>query len=148
MTEDDYAVTNPVLCRPVTDEGKNGKPTDEEMAACARRLAEFLYIVNPMAVVLLGDYARRAWFGLKVPWFKTHIVKGGLPVVGVAYHPSYLLRQGAPEKKTKDYKKQVAYIKGIWGRVKAKRKRPTFKWDEQFHPLIEAACERSKWKNE
>lgn len=56
----DAYITNVVKCRPVTDDGGNGKPTDEQVAICSVWLEAEFRIVKPKVVVLLGSYALKA----------------------------------------------------------------------------------------
>jgi len=88
-----YAITNAVACFPhdvvgiVTDDGVDSNqiirpPAKEEIQACSPRLTEFLNIANPVAVVLLGKSAVKA--------FKGHTLKQTLEL----QHPAFILRNG------------------------------------------------------
>ena len=89
--EKDVYVCNIVKCRPPG----NRKPTPEEMATCIPYLHEQLAIVEPRAMVALGNTAVQGLLGtttgitrLRGSW---KLYKGRIPVMPT-YHPSYLLR--------------------------------------------------------
>lgn len=83
-----YAVTNTVLCRP-TDKigGVNRAPTPKEITNCTPRLAEFVLIANPRAVVTLGKPAMEHVTRLQLAALH------GLPLLHLR-HPAYILRNG------------------------------------------------------
>lgn len=54
----DYCVTDSVICPPVENKEVR-KPSPQEVNACGSRLQEFICIVKPKLIVLMGDTAKR-----------------------------------------------------------------------------------------
>lgn len=65
-----YAITNTVLCRPCDGVGMpNREPTGQEKGNCSSRLAAFIAIAKPKALITVGRHAREAipeWENLPV----------------------------------------------------------------------------------
>lgn len=95
-----WAVTNVVGCRPLDDDGQNRPPTEDEAATCSPRVAQFLLIARPRAVVLMGKTAQKLTRPIvdhhfsgpidmgRVGWVAPY--EGPLEIV----HPAYILRAG------------------------------------------------------
>jgi DNA polymerase len=98
--ETDVYVCNIVKCRPP----ENRRPEPEEMAACFPYLHEQLALVNPRAIVALGNTAVGALLETRVAITK---VRGqwklyrGKTLVMPTFHPSYLLRPGPQQVEAK-----------------------------------------------
>lgn len=92
LTEDDYAITNVVLCRPPG----NRLPAPDEVESCKSHLMEYLSEVNPRYVVTLGKLATEFMFGSKIRSMTSHA--GEILVIGKffklcpLFHPAYFLR--------------------------------------------------------
>lgn len=54
--KEDFLVINSVNCRPIIN-GKNGKPSPEEMAKCIQWIRKYLKIIMPRVILSLGGYA-------------------------------------------------------------------------------------------
>jgi len=103
-------ILNLVGCRPTKadDPNKNRAPLKDEIAACLPRVHAILDIVDPLVILLLGNYAMKALTKEKrgITTIARHPHKPRLevttpgrfiPVTRVGYatfHPSYLLRNG------------------------------------------------------
>lgn len=83
-----YAITNLTACRPTERRGgPNRAPSMQEVSNCRPRLAEFVEIAKPKAIVLVGRQAENRFEVLP-----------GIPV-GTIAHPAYVLRNGeTPER--------------------------------------------------
>lgn len=103
----DCWVTNSVICRPQTREGKNRKPTDREIGYCRPNLIKTIKQYQPDVVILLGGVPLtslikpmfegtmggvRKWAGFQIPLQKYNCW------VCPTYHPSWLLREEMPVK--------------------------------------------------
>ena len=94
-------ISNSCICHPIDDNGKNRRPTIEEIACCNDRLVESIKRINPKVVVALGAVALYALVEpkpLDVIRMRDYIgieqkSKNGYLVIPT-YHPSYLLRSG------------------------------------------------------
>lgn len=92
--------TNAVLCRPEPEDPKfqNGKPKFNEIAACNSRLKNLIHIVSPYKIVVLGNFAYKAFFGKEAiggilknigwhdknnPYYKIYAME----------HPAYIVRK-------------------------------------------------------
>jgi uracil-DNA glycosylase family 4 len=79
-----FAITNTVLCRPTNyKSGANRAPSFTEVRNCQPRLAEFIALSKPKAMILIGRIAKESVLG---NWIT-------IPKVSV-YHPAYVLRNG------------------------------------------------------
>lgn len=88
-----YGFTNTVACRP-TDRlgGANRQPTAGETLKCSKRLEEFIQILQPQVIVLVGSIAREtAGFSARDAGFNGYITN--------IVHPAYLLRTGCTAEK-------------------------------------------------
>lgn len=107
-----YAITNVLACRPCDNkQGPNRAPMQHETSKCLPRLKRFIKIANPIGIVFLGNIA---WEANKV------IAPFDLTTLKI-YHPSYVVRQGKPQKLTRDCVQQIAqFIKDckIWQEMK------------------------------
>ena len=94
-------ISNSCICHPIDDNGKNRRPTIEEIACCNDRLMESIKRINPKVVVALGAvalYALAESEPLDVIRMKSYVgtelkSKNGYLLIPT-YHPSYLLRSG------------------------------------------------------
>ncbi len=78
----DCYMTNTVLCHPSdTFAGPNREPLPEEIAACMGNVLKIADGVRPVAVILVGDYAKR---------FYSSIFPDAIQIT----HPAALLRTG------------------------------------------------------
>lgn len=85
-----WAMTNVVGCIPRDEDGlKSGEPCDEQIKSCQPRLYEFINLVNPKLLVLVGTVARD-WLDPKY----MHGLKLGreIPMVDIK-HPAAILRE-------------------------------------------------------
>jgi uracil-DNA glycosylase family 4 len=56
LERSDFLIINSVNCRPVVD-GKNGKPTAEEMLSCSDWARKYIRIIKPIKILVMGTYA-------------------------------------------------------------------------------------------
>jgi DNA polymerase len=89
----DIYVCNAIKCRPPN----NRKPTEVEIDTCFDFLEEQLKLVNPKVIVALGNSAVSALLPIEYGITKIHgqFFKRSKTLVMPAYHPSYVLRNGA-----------------------------------------------------
>ncbi|MCL2724036.1 MAG: uracil-DNA glycosylase [Polyangiaceae bacterium] len=96
--EKDVYICNIIKCRPPN----NRRPEPDEIATCIPYLHEQLSIVDPKAIVALGNTAVGALLGTTLGITKVRgqwkLYRGKIPVMPT-YHPSYLLRPG-PQQAT------------------------------------------------
>jgi uracil-DNA glycosylase len=85
-----YFISNLVGCRPVDTDGRNAKPTPEQMELCRPRLIELYHMVQPKMLIFLGEMAT-TWAPRKIRVANGRDVE--IPSESV-YHPAYALRQG------------------------------------------------------
>ena len=90
-----YGITNIVPLIPLNDKGKVRKPTKEERLYFRPFWITMIYILNPTAIVLLGDTASQAVLNksisqtlYKINDFK---LKGKIYKTTTVYHPAYFL---------------------------------------------------------
>lgn len=63
-----WAVTNSVLCIPLTPDGKKFRePKRAEVEACSPRLVEFIQIAQPSLIVAMGKVAQMSLLGITMP---------------------------------------------------------------------------------
>ncbi len=89
-----YAIVNIVKCRPPSPDGKDRKPTPDEISACSPWLEEQLRLLNPKIVVLLGATALNYFYPkekITQAVKKQLDVKNGIKFVAM-FHPAYVLR--------------------------------------------------------
>jgi uracil-DNA glycosylase len=111
ISRDDVYICNVVKCRPPG----NRTPEPDEMETCGQFLTRQLDAIRPKAICLLGATAARYLLGtrlgitkLRGNWQDWH----GIPVMPT-YHPSFLLRPYAQDKKREaweDLKKVLHYV--------------------------------------
>jgi DNA polymerase len=82
--EEDYLITNAILCTPFEDSTKTRirAPENNELKNCSKRLAEFIDIISPRKIVAVGKKAEMALKLLKLEH---------TPIV----HPAFILRKGS-----------------------------------------------------
>jgi DNA polymerase len=111
ITRADVYICNVVKCRPPG----NRTPEPDEMEICGKFLERQLDAIRPKAICLLGATAARYLLGTHVGITK---LRGqwqdwrGIPVMPT-YHPSFLLRPYAQERKREaweDFKKVLHYV--------------------------------------
>ncbi len=56
LYREQFLIINSVNCRPVID-GKNGKPTLEEMGICSDWVRKYIRIIKPEKMLVMGTYA-------------------------------------------------------------------------------------------
>ena len=116
LSRNQIFVTNAVLCNPRDPEGRNARPTREEISNCAPHLAAAIELVAPMLLVPLGETALIALCHIKghrmtlgqhatqvQPW-------NGMRVVPL-YHPGprALIHRGKAQQAA-DYRVLRAYL--------------------------------------
>lgn len=111
ISRDDVYICNVVKCRPPG----NRTPEPDEMETCGQFLDRQLEAIRPKAICVLGATAARYLLNTRVGITK---LRGnwqewrGIPVMPT-YHPSFLLRPYAQEKKREaweDLKKLLHYV--------------------------------------
>jgi DNA polymerase len=111
ISRNDVYICNVVKCRPPG----NRTPEPDEMETCGQFLTRQLDAIRPKAICLLGATAARYLLGTKLGITK---LRGnwqdwrGIPVMPT-YHPSFLLRPYAQDKKREaweDLKKVLHYV--------------------------------------
>jgi DNA polymerase len=111
ISRDDVYICNVVKCRPPG----NRTPEPDEMETCGQFLNRQLDAIRPKAICVLGATAARALLDTKIGITK---LRGnwqdwrGIPVMPT-YHPSFLLRPYAQEKKREaweDLKKVLHFV--------------------------------------
>ena len=108
LTVKNPAITNVCRCRPITSEGKNRKPTDEEVSNCADFLDRHIKTQQPKVIVLLGGTALNRFFpkAKLIQNYGKVLLHKDYPGVKffVSLHPSYILRGNyTPEKYINDF---------------------------------------------
>lgn len=105
----DVYVANICKCRPPG----NRRPTPVEISECFPYLRETLEIISPKVIVALGNTAVTGLLKKEIgitkirgTWQTMTLPNGNSVAVMPTYHPSYLLRNGAPDSEPK---KQAAY---------------------------------------
>lgn len=84
-----FAITNTVCCKPQNIRGgKIRQPSFEEMKACKLRLEEFIRLVKPKMVILVGSVSR--------DWLTCDSILKGIRVEAII-HPAYILYNGGTE---------------------------------------------------
>ncbi|MBE2179233.1 MAG: uracil-DNA glycosylase [Chthoniobacterales bacterium] len=105
LSRDDVYIANVLKCRPDMPKGAPGNrpPTPQEMERCLPYLRRQIALIRPRVLVALGKTAMVGLVGADEPmgamrgrWFSFE----GIPLLPT-YHPSYLLRNGAPAEKRK-----------------------------------------------
>ena len=94
LEENDFYVTNVIKCIPLRQNGKNGKPTVEQIVKCGKWLNIQLNRIKPNIIVTLGGYAKNRVLDLPGPIGKyvgKSFVSEIYNVVFVMYHPATLL---------------------------------------------------------
>jgi len=92
---EDLYITNTVKCWPCTSDGKNRKPTPEEVLACSDWLELEIKNVLPSVIVPLGKTALRRIDGIgdistnqgKAAWSEKYKA-----VIYAMYHPAFIIR--------------------------------------------------------
>jgi DNA polymerase len=111
ISREDVYICNVVKCRPPD----NRTPEPDEMETCGQFLTRQLDAIRPKAICLLGATAARYLLGTRLGITK---LRGnwqdwrGIPVMPT-YHPSFLLRPYAQERKREaweDLKKVLHYV--------------------------------------
>ena len=57
LRKEDFVIINTVNCRPVNNDGSNGKPTNDQCETCFPYMRKYLKIVKPEKILLLGNFA-------------------------------------------------------------------------------------------
>ena len=105
LSRNDVYIANVLKCRPDMPKGAPGNrpPTPQEMERCRPYLRRQIALIQPRVLVALGKTAMVGLVGADEPmgamrgrWFEFE----GIPLLPT-YHPSYLLRNGAPAEKRK-----------------------------------------------
>lgn len=92
LTEDEYAITNVVWCRPP----ENRFPEEDEVLACQKNVLEYLMHVKPAFVATLGKLATGFMLSTKIRSMTSHA--GEILVIDKffklcpLFHPAYFLR--------------------------------------------------------
>lgn len=93
-----YVMTNLVACIPKGDDGsKVGEPSKECIEACSFRLKEFVQLVKPKLVVLVGRLAAKHVYGqaqFDPPWLVPPDYLDFLEII----HPAAILRMDVSQK--------------------------------------------------
>lgn len=111
LRREDLFITNAVQCNPKDEQGRNDRPTAQEMRNCSEYLRELLDIIRPAIVVTLGQKALEA-LALIEPneiLLKRNVARPmawrGTVVVPL-YHPSGRALARRPfERQAEDYRK-------------------------------------------
>ncbi len=107
---DDYVITNLVLCRPCDGAySPNRAPTWSEVENCGGRLREFLGIMKPKGLIVVGRMTNRLIVNARIP----HYDKYPKCVID---HPSYIARTGGIG--TEKYRDVVSLIRMLWNRLR------------------------------
>lgn len=112
LSREDIFITNTILCRPEN----NHNPSKEEVANCRERLDKLIEIMNPKAIVTIGNFATERILGKtgiksirgKVFRYKDKKV---VPVI----HPASYLYSGRNPEMLAEMKKDFLVIKKILG---------------------------------
>lgn len=112
VKREDVFITNTVKCRPITEQGTNGKPKRKEINACSVWLITELALVQPRIIVALGGYALDATtkkgdkitgyaeaFATEEETLKSRHAEWQDAVVVPFFHPAALFYPGAGDKK-------------------------------------------------
>jgi uracil-DNA glycosylase family 4 len=95
-----WAFTNLVGCIPRDGEGREAEPTDEQVTACAGRLADFVKVCDPKMIVAVGAIARewlRPGYKHSLEFHKPLVACPGAPPRGTiklidVTHPGAIVR--------------------------------------------------------
>lgn len=94
---DNVYIANIIKCRPTDQNGKDRRPSQEEVDACLPFLKRQIELVKPSVIIALGHTAAWALLGVdpsnSVGKLRGRIHQYNQTPVIVTYHPSYLLRQ-------------------------------------------------------
>lgn len=117
-TNQDFYLTNVVLCRPIARGGfkRNFTPLIEQQKQCRQYLEEQLTLIRPKLVVPLGNVATKALLGQDTPGITTmhgtiHSlrIKGSEALVFPLLHPAALLHA------KKNPQQELEYKTIMWG---------------------------------
>lgn len=91
LTENDYAITNVVWCRPPD----NRFPTQDEVDSCSKHVTDYIREHHPKYVITLGKLASEFIFKTKIRSMTSHA--GEILVMKhyrfcILFHPAYFLR--------------------------------------------------------
>lgn len=90
--KEQFLIINSVNCRPVVD-GKNGKPTMDQIKLCHKWVRKYIKVVNPEKIIAFGNYARGSLNGIYSGIIKNNglVEHNGLFNKFVIYsvHPAY-----------------------------------------------------------
>lgn len=93
-------ITNVVKCNPQDAEGRNRKPSADEVVSCRSFLLREIALVRPKVIVTLGGLAAQEVLGTsKFSWWRK--VPRTIPVYP-AKHPAYVIRGGGKERLTRE----------------------------------------------
>lgn len=110
MKREDVYITNVVKCRATVDGlgARDRPPSPDEVAACAPYLRQQIALVQPEAIVTLGNPATRFLLGRSegITRLRGRWQSYGSISVMPTYHPSFLLRNGGDGGNSR-YKREV-----------------------------------------
>jgi uracil-DNA glycosylase family 4 len=99
--DEDFWITNAIICRPTTEEGENRNPTEAEVKYCRPNAIKAIRELKPRTIILLGKPAIQSivgwiwendvdvvgkWVGWNIPDQKTN------SWICPIWHPSYIIR--------------------------------------------------------
>lgn len=95
-TREDISIANTVGCVDLSREDR--RPLPAELDACKNRLIADIKLVQPKAIVTMGNVSQTHFFpGTKVSKVRNHIRNwNGIPVVAT-FHPAYALPHRSPQ---------------------------------------------------
>lgn len=89
---DDIQFANTCRCRPKNDQGGNRAPTTKERALCKK-----LYLDRTLErfdkIIVVGKVPEETVLGSANSWIRGHVVLDGKKLIGITYHPAYVLRR-------------------------------------------------------
>jgi len=114
LYREDFLIINSVNCRPVKD-GKNGKPTDEQMDVCRMWFRKYLKVLKPSKILTLGSYAYFTLTGNRsimkdINGVLDYNEEFGTQVV-YSVHPAYVIYN--PEEGQKMLCESIKCFKGV-----------------------------------
>jgi len=78
----DFLIVNSVNCRPIDEDGYNGKPTEEQTETCDEWVRKYIRIIRPEKIILMGTYAVKKFF----PQYKSGLTKRNGTIEHLEYH--------------------------------------------------------------
>jgi DNA polymerase len=113
LSSHEIYISNVVKCNPRNAQGRNRRPSNEEIANCRKYLQAELKVVKARVIVPLGEVAAREFVDRKLPMSKINAKKFDHVTYGTIfplYHPGYVIRGNYP---LSIYRKDFACLRAL-----------------------------------